>query len=412
MELAPATSIFGKYEFVVRRLHSLLGLVPIGGYLVIHLATNASLLDGAALYQSRVDQINSLGPTTLTIVEWSFIFLPILFHGLVGVAVVLRGRANVYRYPYLGNLRYTLQRLTGVIALVFILYHVFHMHGWFRWDWWQTHVARPLGGARFDPHHAALSAAAAIQASWVIEVVYFVGVAACVYHLANGLWTMGITWGVWTTPHAQGWAHYPCRGFGFLLLFVGLGALWSVASFPLPSASPGPPDGEEMEDWPGWMQVRRKGTGPCFRPGPSRQKRPAAEKWTSPQGRARGQVHVFGQGRVAKSVRRPKNGPVPRGGARGQVHVFGQRRVAKSVRRQKNGPVPRGGARGQVHVFGQGRVAKSVRRPKNGPVPNGGKVEHGQAAGDGDRRRFGRPVGGDEARRAGDRHRHHGADGP
>ena len=34
-------------------------------------------------------------------------------------------------YPYRENFRYTLQRGTGVIAFVFILWHVFHMRGWF-----------------------------------------------------------------------------------------------------------------------------------------------------------------------------------------------------------------------------------------------------------------------------------------
>ena len=160
------TSVFGPYEFVVRRLHSLVGLIPIGAYMVIHLVTNASLLDGAKTFQGRVDQINSLGPTTLTLVEWTFIFLPILFHGIVGLIIVLRGERNVAWYPYVGNFRYTLQRWTGVIAFVFILYHVFHMHGWFRAEWWHDYVARPLGGAKFNPQDAAATAAAAIQSSW------------------------------------------------------------------------------------------------------------------------------------------------------------------------------------------------------------------------------------------------------
>ena len=46
--------------------------------------------------------------------------------------------------PYGGNVRYTLQRWTGVIAFVFILWHVFHMHGWIRADWWIEGVASPF----------------------------------------------------------------------------------------------------------------------------------------------------------------------------------------------------------------------------------------------------------------------------
>lgn len=224
------TSLFGPYEFLVRRLHSLTGLLPIGGYMIIHLATNASLLDGASTFQARVDQIHSIGPSTLLFVEWSFIFLPILFHGLVGLAIVLRGKRNTGNYPYIGNFRYTLQRFTGVVAMLFILFHVFHLHGWFRWDWWVANVAGPLGGARFDPHNAATTLASAVQASTLMIVIYAIGVTACVYHLANGLWTMGITWGLWTTPRSQRWANWPCLALGLALLLVGWSALYSAAT--------------------------------------------------------------------------------------------------------------------------------------------------------------------------------------
>jgi succinate dehydrogenase / fumarate reductase cytochrome b subunit len=217
----------GRYEFVLRRLHSLLGLVPVGGYLVFHLLMNGAILDGLPTYQRRVDAIAQLGPSTLFLLEWPFIFLPILFHGLIGLVIVGRGKRNVTIYPYLENIRYTLQRWTGVIAFVFIVCHVFQMHGWFRFEWWTEMVAKPLGGRQFDPKHAA-TAAAAIRSSVWIELFYAVGVAACVYHLANGLWTTGITWGIWTSPRAQRWANYPCLAFGLFLAVVGFGALWGM----------------------------------------------------------------------------------------------------------------------------------------------------------------------------------------
>jgi succinate dehydrogenase / fumarate reductase, cytochrome b subunit len=48
---------------------------------------------------------------------------------------------------------------------------------------------------------------------------------SCVFHLANGIWTMGITWGVWVTPASQRWANYACAGFGVLLALVSVGAI-------------------------------------------------------------------------------------------------------------------------------------------------------------------------------------------
>ena len=57
--------VFGRHEFVVRRLHSLIGLIPVGAFLFVHFVTNVSILDGPATFQMRVDQIHSLGPITL-----------------------------------------------------------------------------------------------------------------------------------------------------------------------------------------------------------------------------------------------------------------------------------------------------------------------------------------------------------
>jgi succinate dehydrogenase / fumarate reductase, cytochrome b subunit len=226
--MSDIANIFGRHEFLVRRVHSLLGLVPVGAFLCVHFATNASILDGPRTFQQRVDQIHDIGPITLFFVEWVFILLPILFHGLIGAIIVLRGKRNLGLYPYPENFRYTLQRATGVVALAFIMWHVFHTRGWLPGEWWMEHVTRPLGGGTFDAHNAAVTAAAAIQASLVVQIAYVIGVLASVYHLANGIWTMGITWGVWTSPNAQCWANWPCLAIGLALAVAGLGALVGI----------------------------------------------------------------------------------------------------------------------------------------------------------------------------------------
>lgn len=236
MDLSHCAPPLGRHEFILRRIHSLTGLVPIGAYLVFHLLTNASILDGAEVYQRRADQIHHLGFTTVVILlEWPLIFLPILFHGLLGMLIVCRGKRNLAHYPYLGNIRYTLQRSTGVIAMVFIVWHVFHMHGWLKFGWWMEHVVRPLGGGRFDPQYA-YSAAEAIQASVWIQALFAIGVLACVYHFANGLWTMGITWGLWTSARAQRWANIPCAALGVFLAVAGLAALVGMVIAEPPAA--------------------------------------------------------------------------------------------------------------------------------------------------------------------------------
>jgi succinate dehydrogenase / fumarate reductase, cytochrome b subunit len=222
----PAPPFLVRHEFVIRRLHSLSGLVPVGAYMCVHLATNASVLNGPGTFQANVYTIHGLGKL-LPVVEWGFIFLPILFHAIVGVAIAVGMIPNTRDYPYAANRRYTAQRWTGMIAFAFIMWHVFHMHGWFHFDAWMTNVAEPYGGAQFRPYNASSTAGLALQ-SIVVVGLYAIGVLACVYHLANGLWTMGITWGVWTSERAQAWALKVCMGFGILLALVSMSALYGM----------------------------------------------------------------------------------------------------------------------------------------------------------------------------------------
>ena len=122
-ETDPSPSFFTRHQFLIYRLFSLAGLVPVGAFLVVHLLTNASVLSGPGTFQSRVDMIHSLGPLLVPI-EWLFIFLPMMFHAAVGFVIIANGMPNVGSYSYVGNVRYTLQRATGMIAFAFILWHV------------------------------------------------------------------------------------------------------------------------------------------------------------------------------------------------------------------------------------------------------------------------------------------------
>lgn len=189
----------------------------------VHLLTNASVIESPGAFQKNVYTIHSLG-ALLPLIEWGFIFIPILFHAIFGVVIIRSGLSNYGSYPTARNYRYTLQRASGMVAFLFIAFHVFHMHGWFHADWWRTAVAEPLNGAQFEPYHAASSASAALN-SIPYMIFYAIGILACVFHLANGIWTMGITWGLWVTEAAQKRASVASVVFGVVMGVVGLSAL-------------------------------------------------------------------------------------------------------------------------------------------------------------------------------------------
>jgi len=196
-----------------------------GGYVVVHLLTNASVLGGAAMFQMNVDRIHSLGPA-LPIVEWTFLFLPILFHALVGWAIIFGAVPNISEYRFISNFRYTLQRVTAIILFFFIVGHVLHMH----------HLGAAFGGARFKPEFAASSMAEALQSAVWIQIFYAVGVISAAFHLGNGFWTAGITWGIWTSPAAQNRANYIATAFGLFVMLAGISAVIGAAKVDIPAA--------------------------------------------------------------------------------------------------------------------------------------------------------------------------------
>ena len=174
-------SFLERHQFLIYRLFSLAGLIPVGAFLAVHLLTNASILAGDAA---------------------------------VGFVIIANGLPNVGSYAYVGNVRYTLQRATGMIAFAFIVWHIMQLH-------W---LGKPFGGGKFDPHQAASTAATALQPT-LTSILYTIGILSTVFHFSNGLWTLGITWGLWTSPAAMRRANVVSIVVGLGLAAAGLGAL-------------------------------------------------------------------------------------------------------------------------------------------------------------------------------------------
>ncbi len=195
--------------------------------MVIHLTTNASLMNSPETFQRAVYMIHSAG-VALPVIEWTFIFLPLLFHGILGVWIAKEARYNVSSYPFASNKRYAWQRYTGIAALVYLFLHILHLHGWFHFEPYLSTI-QSMGFGKFRPYNAASTLVAAMS-GFVWPAIYLVGILCCVYHLANGLWTAGITWGLWITPAAQARATKVSQAFGAVLTVVALTAWWAAVS--------------------------------------------------------------------------------------------------------------------------------------------------------------------------------------
>jgi len=208
----PATTI---RPFLLRRLHSLTGII-FGGYLVVHLLVNATLVQGVHphdVFARQVDKIHSL--PFLTAIEWTFIYLPILFHTIYGIFLVIRPDYNAGHYPYAKNWFYVLQRASAVYIVFFMLFHVLAL---------KYHVFGDNLG--FDPTSATLTIQRHMAYSkFITWIVYPLGILASCYHLANGFWTAAITWGLTVSKGAQRRFGYACGALFALTFVLGMTAL-------------------------------------------------------------------------------------------------------------------------------------------------------------------------------------------
>ena len=190
--------------FYLRRLHSLLGIFPIGIFLFEHFFSNSFAFQGPERFNSLVETFQTLWVTP--ILEVAMIGLPILFHAVLGLIIVYTASNNFVSYSYYRNWMYFFQRATGLFALVFIFLHIYSAR------------IMPLLEGR---HITYLDMQRIFHPAWA-KWFYIIGILSATYHLTNGICTTLMTWGITVSQRSQritavfSWA-----------MFLGLGA-WGL----------------------------------------------------------------------------------------------------------------------------------------------------------------------------------------
>lgn len=197
----------GNRAFVLKKLHSLTGLMPVGLFLLEHIFSNAYSLRGPEPYNEHIRFLTSL--PFLFPIEICFIFLPLFFHGVLGMMISFEGSSTVRRMGNSRNWVYLAQRWTGVLTLGFLVLHLLQ----FRF----AHGLTP------DPTfwEGAFEQLNQFFRSPMMLVIYLLGLFCACFHFANGLALMGITWGVTLSKRSQDRTFRFCMGFGLLLFVVG-----------------------------------------------------------------------------------------------------------------------------------------------------------------------------------------------
>ena len=223
-----------------RRYLAITGLC-LGTFLILHFGVNVLGL-WPARFQAAVNHIHGLGGA-LPVLEIALIFIPLTIHVALGLRTLRREKLKfgVEKHHHGSDMRQWLQRVTAVILLAFLAFHLATMHRWgwhlfFRLTHWPL-LARYRMGGLFEPSRAFASARDGLGNFWsaaaghpvnlLVAEFYLLGIAAAVYHLANGVTTGAEVLGLTSNPAVQQRLWRCCLVAAPALLLVGMAAWYA-----------------------------------------------------------------------------------------------------------------------------------------------------------------------------------------
>jgi succinate dehydrogenase / fumarate reductase cytochrome b subunit len=209
--LAQTAGATDARHFLARRLHSLVGIVPLGAFVVFHFWFHSYSHAGSAVYDAKLAELYAW--PLKTVLAWITVYLPLIYHSIYGLFITREAGPNFLAYGWFRNWMYTLQRASGIGLLLFIPAHLVKA----RWP----HVFFP--GETMSYAHEVHG-----FASPLTTAIYAAGILGTAFHLANGVFTFGITWGWWIGPRAQRLASYFSVASFLVLAAMGM---WAMIGF-------------------------------------------------------------------------------------------------------------------------------------------------------------------------------------
>ena len=194
-------------SFYLRRLHSLCGLVLLGGVLIEHILTNAAALGGPAVYNGALEMIELIPKPLFISIELAVYAVPILFHGIYGIYIAMQANNNQQNYGYARNWQFALQRYTAWYLVAFLIWHVGYLRIF-------------LKGICGIPMSFEL--VQSVVTNPIVFVLYILGMFAAIFHFCNGITTFCMTWGITKGPRSQCYVDKMSMGLAAFLCLVVL----------------------------------------------------------------------------------------------------------------------------------------------------------------------------------------------
>jgi succinate dehydrogenase / fumarate reductase cytochrome b subunit len=197
----------------LKRVQIWTGVVPVGLFLLSHLATNARALAGAAVFDRTTEAIGRI--PGLTAIEVVAIASPMLLHVALGVALATTAQAAGDDRGYPRPWMLLAQRASGFFLVVYVVFHV-----------WGTRLSpeRLAGEADLFALMARRLAHPGVLA------FHMTGVLAAAYHFGNGLVALAGPWGLDAGERGRALAARAGLAAFIVLSLVGMVALLAFVS--------------------------------------------------------------------------------------------------------------------------------------------------------------------------------------
>lgn len=205
----------GRESYFWHKLHSLTGILPVGYYLVQHLTLNSFTLVSPAAFNGVIHFFEGLPKHLFLVMKYGFVWLPLIFHALYGLFIVMRADANYSNkaYKWRENRMYVLQRISGVVAFLFLCWHMA-----------TTSIAATIAGNTKVIEYASWQEKLTSN-GYILFAVYVIGILASTYHLSYGIWNFCIRWGITVSEKSQARMMKVSAGAFIALTLLGWGAL-------------------------------------------------------------------------------------------------------------------------------------------------------------------------------------------
>lgn len=206
-----ASPLAGRSAFLRDRIGSIVAFAPLSLWTGLHLWNNLAVLRGGGAWQEAVTHHANPVAHVFTLL---IVLLPLVLHTIWGIKRLASAKPNNVRYGFYANFKYLLQRASAIGVLLFLGAHI-----WLAMIYPRLVLghAEAFADIAHEMHHHGPTLA-----------VYLLGSLGVCFHLANGMQSLAMGWGVVSSRKALKKLEFLVIGLFLVLLTMAWTSIFGL----------------------------------------------------------------------------------------------------------------------------------------------------------------------------------------